>query len=425
VDFYNDQQNKSSPCHSSGGQNWKCLNHMNRFGKVMHRFRGYQVRNGKKAIAQGLRANPLVYIGNADSGISGAVQNFWQNFPKSLEVRGNCLKIRLFPKHSGDFHELQGGEQKTHTIYLDFGGDPTALNWVQKPLVPMAETEWYSKSKTFPYLPSNPKYSHKKYEALIEKTVKGDNTFVGRREIIDEYGWRNFGEVYADHEAVGHNGSTPLISHYNNQYDLIYSFICQYVSKSDISWFELMDDLAHHVIDIDIYHTNRDREEYNSGMFWHTEHYLDTGTSTHRSFSKVHLKFKNPRSCGGGPGLEHLYTTGLLYHYYLTGNSSSKDAVLLLSEWAMHIIDGPNTLLGMIYNFKDKLAEKVRNERYPFTRFSGNAITTLLDRYNLTNDLEYLRKVETIIKKSVHPKDDIQNRDLLNAELNWSYTVFL
>ena len=74
-----------------------------------------------------------------------------------------------------------------------------------------------------------------------------------------------------------------------------------------------MDDLARHVIDIDIYHTDKDRDEFNGGLFWHTNHYLDAATSTHRTHSREHQKIK-PGGCGGGPGLEHLYTTGLLYH---------------------------------------------------------------------------------------------------------------
>ena len=47
-------------------------------------------------------------------------------------------------------------------------------------------------------------------------------SILNRREIIDEYGWRNFGEIYADHEAVYHQGRGPFVSHYNNQYDLIF-----------------------------------------------------------------------------------------------------------------------------------------------------------------------------------------------------------
>jgi len=46
-----------------------------------------------------------------------------------------------------------------------------------------------------------------------------------RREAIDEYGWRNFGEIHADHEQTHFSGTGTVVSHYNNQFDLILSLI--------------------------------------------------------------------------------------------------------------------------------------------------------------------------------------------------------
>ena len=131
-------------------------------------------------------------------------------------------------------------------------------------------------------------------QELIDQVISGPRSFFARRETIDEYGWRHFGDLYADHEAVGHVGDTPLVAHYNNQYDVIYGAIVQYLRGGDWRWFELMADLARHVIDIDIYHTEEDRPSYNGGLFWHTDHYLDAGTATHRTYSKTNLEGKDP-----------------------------------------------------------------------------------------------------------------------------------
>ena len=49
------------------------------------------------------------------------MEGFWQNFPKALEVRGNRLTIGIFPRQYADVYQLQGGEQKTQTLYLAFG----------------------------------------------------------------------------------------------------------------------------------------------------------------------------------------------------------------------------------------------------------------------------------------------------------------
>ena len=78
-----------------------------------------------------------------------------------------------------------------------------------------------------------------------------------------------------------------------------------------------MRELAAHVIDIDIYHCDRDKTAYNRGLFWHTVHYVDADTATHRSYPKA------GKVCGGGPSCEHNYTTGLMLHYFLTGDPRS------------------------------------------------------------------------------------------------------
>ena len=44
-----------------------------------------------------------------------------------------------------------------------------------------------------------------------------------------------------------------------------------------------MHELALHVRDIDVYHTDGDKSAYNHGLFWHTWHYVDVGTSNHRA----------------------------------------------------------------------------------------------------------------------------------------------
>ena len=129
--------------------------------------------------------------------------------------------------------------------------------------------------------------------------------------MIDEYGWRHFGEIYADHEAVDRAG---LVSHYNNQYDAIAGLASRFMQTGDARWWSAMCELAAHVTDIDLYHTTDDRAAYNGGYFWHTQHYVAAGTATHRSYSRLAV------SSGGGPSSEHNYTTGLLLHHFLTGS---------------------------------------------------------------------------------------------------------
>ena len=50
---------------------------------------------------------------------------------------------------------------------------------------------------------------------------------------------------------------------------------------------------------------------------------------------------------------------------------------------------------------------------------------TLLNAFRLTGSRKYMDKAEGLIRRCVHPADDIEERTLLDAENRWSYTVFL
>jgi hypothetical protein len=411
---------------SSGGENWRSSNHVNRFGKVMNTFRGYRVTAGDMLVEEGLRAIPIVSIKTNNGAIAGAIEKFWQNFPKGIEADKNGVTFRLFPRQYNDVFELQGGEQKTHTVYLQFCGSGERepdLSWVHDRLVPRTNPEWYSDSKACMYLSRLSLDEKRECLELINTAIEGPNSFFARREIIDEYGWRNFGDLYADHEAVGHTGD-PLVAHYNNQYDVIYGALTQYLRGGDKPWFELASDLARHVIDIDIYHTDKDRPAYNGGLFWHTDHYLDAGTATHRTYSKTNLNCK--RSYGGGPSNEHNYTTGLLQYYYLTGDETTREAVVGLADWVINMDNGSLCTLGFVDHRATGLASSTASRDYHGPgRGAGNSINVLLDGYLLSREVQYLDKAEELIRRCIHPSDDIRKRNLDDPEHRWSYLVFL
>jgi hypothetical protein len=58
-------------------------------------------------------------------------------------------------------------------------------------------------------------------------------------------------------------------------------------------------------------------------------------------------------------------------------------------------------------------------------RGAGNSINALLDAFAITEEDAYLRKAEELIRRCIHPRDDIETRNLRDVERRWSYTVFL
>jgi hypothetical protein len=411
---------------SSGGDNWNSRNHLNRHGRVPCSFRGYRLRHDEHE-TQGLRASPVVCLQHDRGGITVALPDFWQQFPKAVEVQGAVLSARLFPGQFNDLFEMQGGEQKTHTLWLSFHPRTAMpcswLQWAHQPAVVTATPQWYAATEALPWFSPTPRFDGP-LDDLLHRATRGNNHLLARREIIDEYGWRNYGDVYADHEAAHYKGPVPIISHYNNQYDLLYGCLLHFLRTGDRYWEALYSPLARHVIDIDIYHTTEDRAAYNGGQFWHTDHYKDAATATHRAYSQAN---QGPAGhYGGGPCNEHNYTTGLLHYFYLTGDPNARAAVISLANWVINMDDGDQCLLGYFQSGPTGMASRTREPGYHGPgRGCGNSINALLDGWLLTGKRNYLDKADELIRRCVHPADDVHGLDLLNAETRWSYTVFL
>lgn len=414
---------------SSGGPNWRSHSHVNWKGEVRQAYPGYMVKKGGAWDHEGLRAEPVLFIQEGERSIAGTIRHFWQNFPKALEAESGNLHIRLFPAQFNDLYELQGGEQKTHTCAIAFTASPlegSSVDWIHDPLRPGIAPEWYAGTKAVRYLVPRHEDPNADYCRLIDSVVQEPNSWISRRETADEYGWRHFGEIYADHEAVRAQDG-PLVSHYNNQYDVIYGLLLEYLRTGDMRWDTLMQDLARHVIDIDIYHTQEDRPVYNGGLFWHTDHYVDAATATHRTYSRLNRKRLGAgASYGGGPSNEHNYTTGLLYYYFLTGDSLAAEAVQSLADWVVNMDDPGQTVLGMVDRRPTGCASStVEREFHGPGRGAGNSINALLDAFVLTRQIAYLSKAEELLQRCIHPRDDISRHRLEDIEHRWSYTVFL
>jgi len=383
-------------------------------------------------VAKGARVSPLGAIAFDESTLSIEVSQFWQEYPSALRLTPNVSTIALFAEMKSAVHELQPGERKRRkfSIHVDDSRDPAS--WLSHRLprpdvvnsgAPAAEHFLRALNLSAPF------------DQELASLVIPAGAFLNKREIIDEYGWRNFGDVFADHESLYRQPEeAPLVSHYNNQYDLILGFGLQYLRTKDRHWLELMNDLARHVSDIDVYHTSEDRIEYNGGLFWHTNHYQDAGTATHRTFSRMNYDPADPSGGSGGPGPEHCYTTGLTLHHFMTGDAASRAVVLGLAAWMRDYFRGDSTLFGQLHSVaKRELPQIVKllkrrengSYSYPLTRATGNLIVAYLDAHALTGDHEWIDAASSVLENTFHADDDPDTRGLDDVENTWSHTVFL
>lgn len=407
---------------SSGGNNWQSNNHFNAERKNTLAFKGYKVTNQTQILEEGLRAQPTLKINNH---CFVAVEKFWQNFPKSISATKKDIQISLFPKKPNELHELQPGEQKTHRFIITLN-EATINAVMATPHINICP-KYLASTNALPFFTSINEQDT--LDQIISAGLKHENNFFEKREQIDEYGWRNFGDLYADHETLEYQGDAELISHYNNQYDPLYGFIRQYLLSKNDKWWELAQDLAQHVKDIDIYHTDKDKIEYNHGLFWHTDHYLPAETASHRTYSKYQdANAYQDHAGGGGPGGQHCYTTGLALHYFLTGDETSKQAVIKLAHWITNVYEGSGTFLDYLLKIKNKHIPGQKNVvtgQYPLDRGTGNYIIALIDAYDVSGKQSYLDQASLVIKNTAKPNEDLSKRNLANIEESWFYTVFL
>jgi hypothetical protein len=413
---------------SSGGAAWDSVNHVGADGTVDLPFRGYRVTAVGTDAGGGERAQPTLTVHGDGIAVSVAAEQFWQHFPKALAADGEGTAIHLFPIQAGTAHELQGGERKTHRFHLCFGtpDDSPDATAAALPLVPEPDPEAMAESGAIPFLRPASAGPHGAYRTLVDAAVRGDRPFAARRETPDEYGWRHFGDLHADHEEAHYDGPLPLVSHYNNQYDVVYGALVQHLAGAGPGWWEIGTELARHVADIDIYHTRADRAAYNGGLFWHTDHYRHAATGTHRTYSRRSVPPERIRSYGGGPSNEHAYASGLALHHYLTGDPWAREAVLELAEWICSMDDGRRTVLGWVDGGPTGAASRTYEDGYHKPgRGAGNAVNTLLDAFGLTGDRAHLAFAEGLIRRVIHPDDDPDALELADAERRWSYTVFL
>ncbi len=435
---------------SSGGKHWNSPVHKNSHNEInvgeAQASVQYTNEKAQTEVFSIPRANPQIRVDMGSTQLLLQAHYFWQTFPTVLEASTKQAQLCFVPPNQSDDQvshhdvELQPGETKSHHWCLAVAATKTM------PVINAAKTEHgitlhaqtAKLTGAFGFncgdLETHP----------LHKILLTTDAWFDKREALDEYGWRNFGDLYADHEAAQHKGDEPFVSHYNNQYDPLLGFLQLWILSGKPAYKTLADDLCQHIVNIDIYNTTLDKPEYNQGLFWHTDHYLQAETATHRTYSKLQPNdVYMDHAGGGGPGTHHCYSSGLAQYYLLTGNVQAKQAVLGLCQWMQRIHEGDGTLLGLLLRIRNSnylrvpLTNKlifgystvsVRNvftNQYPLDRGTGNYVNVLLDCFEITAQQHYLRHAEYVICNTITALDNIAERHFDDVENTWFYTVLL
>jgi len=418
--------------YSSGGKNWQSPIHWDENKNTTVHQHGFQLVSNKQVLHQGLRAEPIALLANKTEQLSVQIEGFWQNFPITLTGEKDSLSWQLLTENT----ELQGGESKTWRFKCHNKTSPKSSSakestTIVEPLIHY-NTDYLTQCNIMPHIAFSNEDSA--LNSLINAGINKKTSFFEKREKNDIYGWRHYGELDADHEAINIPEGSYFISHYNNQYDPLMGMTLQFLHQGNSKWLQLLKPLNQHIQDIDIYDTKDDKAEYNGGLFWHTDHYLSAQTCSHRSNSKHHVAAYEGFLGGGGPGGQHCYTTGLTLQYWLFGDKEAKAKVAQLCNWIRNCYDGSGSIAERTFrlltidfkqNVLTNIGIKAPGYKYPLDRGTGNFLIALIDHYDLCEAPKLLKEMGQVIKQTIHPLEDINLRRLDDHENTWFYTVFL
>jgi hypothetical protein len=396
---------------SSGGDHWFHRTHMDAQGRIPLRFQGARTfLDGVEPYAR-KRPDAWLHVADRQIGLAVAVRHFWQNFPKALSATADgAVRVALWPEEFSAPHELQGGEIKTHEIAFFFHAGAqgstraenrvaTAMAAFHHPLHVRAPAEHYLATGIFDDAAVYDPQRFPVFERYQQGGVTGKKNLVTDIEEVDEYGWRNFGDVWARNETDktgGPHQGREVVSHYNLEYDMGYGMLLQSLRTAGVAlgprWWELAEAALRHESDIDVYHSPTDtkaRGAYAGGKFTHTQHGVETALATHRG--GPHLTWSGSLRWawgqGSAPESGHFSTRGQLCYYYLTGDR--------------RVLESALEQTALVYR---KVSEDIFPQIKDLSRESGNNLQILTDAYLLTWDEKYRAAAEKILNSTAPEK---------------------
>jgi hypothetical protein len=114
-----------------------------------------------------------------------------------------------------------------------------------------------------------------------------------------------------------------------------------------------------------------------------------------------------------------------MLHYFLTGHEPSRQTAVGLAEYVIQIDDGRLSRFRWLSSAPTGGANATAPAFYGPARSSGNSLNALTDGHRLTGDARFLTKAEELVRRVIHPADDLVGGQLSDPEGHWFYTMFL
>jgi hypothetical protein len=282
---------------------------------------------GGSVSGSGGRARGWADISDARWGMTAGIRQFWQHFPKGIEVNADGeVWVRLIPEYydstpinPDDAYTAADlvycGAAKTHEIFYYFhpgdheaAGSEEVIAALEQPLYAFCTPQHYCQTEVFGRMPprdlslirSQYRWIVEDWENKVETMLQTmlDNRESSYWSAKNEYGMWNYGDSYQSEWS-------------NMQYDTPYSLFMQFCRTGDRRYFDLAVDQCRHYRDVDIVHHMGDVE---SGSL------REAFVGSARRLPNINHALGYDTDFMGDISLKG---PGLIYHYFFTGDRQS------------------------------------------------------------------------------------------------------
>jgi hypothetical protein len=300
--------------------------------------------DGKPA---GRRAAGWAAVGGEGSGLAVGVREFWQNWPKSIEVGSGQLRVGICPEFAeglydgkplieenklyyylrGGVYTFKVGLARTHELWAAlFRGEPDAaalgdfFRAAEEPLLATCEPGYVSATQALGDFPPADPEKYDGYDSWLSRALDAQ---LKRRIAEREFGMLNYGDWYGER----------TVNWGNLEYDLAHGLFLQYLRTGDRRFFLRAEQAARHHIDVDVVHAVNPllKNPFGSppvvGDIW-----LHSCNHTGGYYENAPLPVDRTYQMGHSQNFGHVWVGGDLEYYYLTGDRRAWDIGIQIAD---------------------------------------------------------------------------------------------
>ena len=346
-----------------------------------------------------------------------ALRDFWQQWPKAVQIAPEGMRLGLLPafetgdfshmepwyKHqwffNGNCYQLRNGQARSWDLFLSRGHSGLELaSLAATPPVPVPDPAQAIATGVWGEVQPAGIDEMAEYDPWAERLFE---SYVTSIEAQRDYGAMNWGDWFGERR----------INWGNHEYDTTNQLLIQYARTGNPVYLRWADAAGRHSAEVDtVHHVNPDLAAYFDN--WHHPTYPSRpglvhehahghvgGFMSEREVQEL-LREKGigkhakgmPYSCLDPFNLGHVWTTGMMRLYFLTGNPFLKETVETIG---------------------DNLARLVEDREYTFMgsthcgRVTGWPLLALGGAFEISRDQRYVEAMRTLAEDALDMQDPV------------------